>query len=90
MGVFAASLLAAGAAMLVFNGISTAATVRDANFVRSAAKAGYRIEQGRGFASTWVIARCVRMNEAGPLPCDALPRPASSVDVEMIPPLASY
>lgn len=68
------------------------ATVADPGYGALAARAGYRVERGMLqdllARHVWVVARCVRSNDAGPLRCDDAPRPAGKVGetLEVIPP----
>jgi len=67
--------------------------VSDTAYAALAAKAGYRVETqwGGGILNrtAWIVARCVRANEAGPLPCEPAPVPPgkAGADMQVIPPV---
>ncbi len=58
-------------------------TAQDTSFIALAHKAGYRIEVQDGPSTPTLVARCVRANDAGPVPCDPAPRPAGKVGAGM-------
>lgn len=69
-------------------GKSVAALMADPAFVARAEAAGYRVEGVRtgGFLEVRrnsIVARCVRANDRGPLPCDPFPRDARYPDADV-------
>lgn len=61
----------------------TMQVVTNPDFAREAAREGYRIELGRNLLAKWVVARCMRSNADGPLPCGRVNRPAGRVGEAM-------